>query len=207
MSASAGRKAKVEGALRDALAELIAREVKDPRVHAAGLVSVTRVECNVDLSVANVYISIFPDARHKGDPDKAVAALASAAGFLRGPAGRALAMRHPPELRFVRDVGAQVGLDLAAIIREDEEKARAAGRVPGEAQPAAPKPIDPDQTAPASREGEGEESGESELDDTTTEREPTKVLGDEPTADLHPAKHIHDDPSGDAPVLPLEDEP
>jgi ribosome-binding factor A len=193
VSASAGRKAKVEGALRDALAELIAREVKDPRVHAAGLVSVTRVECNVDLSVASVYVSIFGDARHKGDPDQAVKALGSAAGFLRGPTGRMLGMRHPPELRFVRDVGAQVGLDLAAIIREDEEKARAAGRVPGEA---APKPVDPDQTAPASREGEGEESGDTALEDTTTEREPTRVPDEEPTADLHPATH-----------LPLEDEP
>ena len=206
MSASAGRKAKVEGALRDALAELVAREVKDPRVHAAGLVSITRVECNVDLSVANVYVSIFGDAQHKGDPDRAIAALGSAAGFLRGPAGRALGMRHPPELRFLRDIGAQVGLDLAAIIREDEEKARAAGRVPGEPPPSS---TDPDKTAPASREGEGEESGDHDasLEDTTTEREPTKVLDEEPTADLHPAKHIHDDPSGDAPVLPLEDEP
>ena len=55
--------------------------------------------------------------------------------LLRGPTGRALNLRHPPELRFVRDQSAQVGLDLAAIIREDEEKARAVGRVPGEDAP------------------------------------------------------------------------
>ena len=195
MSASAGRKAKVEGALRDALAELIAREVKDPRVHAAGLVSVTRVECNVDLSVANAYVSIIGDARHRGDPDQAIAALQKSAGFLRGPVGRALGMRHAPELRFVRDVGAQVTLDLAAIIREDEAKARAAGRVPGEAHPPAPAtPDDPDATAPAER-ADGDDPDDP-VDDTTTEREPTKVQDEEPTKDLHPVPHTQ-----------LEDEP
>jgi ribosome-binding factor A len=167
--ASAGRKAKVEQALRDTLAELIAREVKDPRVRAAGLLSVTRVECNVDLSVANVYVSIYGG---KDDAvDAAVAGLGRAAGFLRGPTGRALNLRHPPELRFLRDRSAEVGLDLAAIIREDEAKARAVGRVPGEPPPETPKPRDP-----------------HDADDTTTEREPTKVLDEEPTADLRPAR-------------------
>jgi ribosome-binding factor A len=172
--ASAGRKAKVEQALRETLAELIAREVKDPRVRAAGLLSVTRVECNVDLSVANVYVSMYGG---KDDAvDAAVAGLGRAAGFLRGPTGRALNLRHPPELRFLRDRSAEVGLDLAAIIREDEAKARAAGRVPGEPPPEPRKPRDP-----------------HDADDTTTEREPTKVLDEEPTADLHPAIPAPDD--------------
>ena len=183
MSASAGRKAKVEQALRDTLAELIAREVKDPRVRAGGLLSVTRVECNVDLSVANVYVSLY-GGKPGGDVaiDEAVRGLQRAAGFLRGPTGRALNLRHPPELRFLRDQSAQVGLDLAAIIREDEEKARAVGRVPGEA------PKDPD--------------------DSTSEREPTKVLDEEPTADLHPAAlAADDDPAVDEPDEHDEPEP
>jgi ribosome-binding factor A len=181
MSASAGRKAKVEQALRDTLAEMIPREVKDPRVRAAGLVSVTRVECNVDLSVARVYVSVY------GGKDDAIQAavtgLQAAAGFLRGPTGRALNLRHPPELRFYRDQTAQVGLDLAAIVREDEAKAREAGRLPGQPPPSA---------------------GGHEPEDTTTEREPTKVLDDEPTADLRPAPRAadeHDDADRD------EDEP
>jgi ribosome-binding factor A len=147
VSVSAGRKARVEQGLRDTLAEMIAREVKDPRVKAAGLVSVTRVECNVDLSVARVYVSIYgADAV----ADKAVAGLAAAAGFLRGPAGRALGLAHPPELRFLRDVTPEVSLQLAEIVRDDEERARAAGRVVGQASPIdtgptelAPPPIMP----------------------------------------------------------------
>jgi ribosome-binding factor A len=167
VTASAGRKARVEQALRDTLSELIAREVKDPRVKAAGLLSVSRVECNPDLSVANVYISVYgaPDAV----ADKAIEGLSRSAGFLRGPTGRALHLAHPPELRFQKDVGPAMAQRLAEILREDEVKARAAGRTPGQG-------VD---------------------DDSTSEREPTRVLDDEPTADLRPAPAAHDDGDGD----------
>lgn len=156
------RKERVEQALRDTLAGLIAREVKDPRVTGAGLVSITKVECNVDLAVAHVYVSVYggPD----GAADRAVAGLNKAAGFLRGPTGRALNLAHPPELRFVHDVSPEMGEKLAEIMRDDEARARAAGRSPG--QPPA------------------------ETDDTTSDREPTQVLDDEPTADLKPAPAI-----------------
>jgi len=187
------RKTRVEQALRDTLAELIAREVKDPRVTGAGMVSVTRVECNVDLSVARVYISIFgPEAA----AERAVAGLQAAAGFLRGPAGRALNMRHPPELRFLRDSSPEVSLQLAEIIREDEAKAKAVGRVPGEAPPddATAKP------AAASKPPRARDD-DSDADDSASE--PTRDLGsadEEPTADLHPASPADDEPA-------LEDDP
>ncbi|HEX7843391.1 MAG TPA: 30S ribosome-binding factor RbfA, partial [Kofleriaceae bacterium] len=94
------RKQRVEHGLRDVLTELIAREVRDPRVRAATLITVTRVELNVDLSVATVYVSIIgDDATCAG----ALGGLAKAAGFLRGPAGRKLSLQHAPELRFHRD--------------------------------------------------------------------------------------------------------
>ena len=78
------RKQRVEHGLRDVLTELIARDVRDPRVRAAALITVTRVELNVDLSVATVYVSIIGD---DATADGALAGLAKAAGFLRGPAG------------------------------------------------------------------------------------------------------------------------
>jgi ribosome-binding factor A len=126
VTASAGRKARVEQALRDTLSEMIARDVKDPRVKAAGLVSVSKVECNPDLSVANVYISIY--GATDAVADKAIEGLTRSAGFLRGPVGRALHLAHPPELRFQRDLGPEMAQKLADILREDREKAAAAGR-------------------------------------------------------------------------------
>ena len=126
------RKQRVEHGLRDVLTELIAREVRDPRVRAATLITVTRVELNVDLSVADVYVSIIGD---RATVDGALAGLGKAAGFLRGPAGRKLNLQHAPELRFQRDVSLDMSEKLTAIVRDDEERARAAGREP-EAPPA-----------------------------------------------------------------------
>ena len=123
------RKQRVEHGLRDVLTEMIAREVRDPRVRAATLITITRVELNVDLSVASVYVSIIG-----GDEVAAgaLAGLAKAAGFLRGPVGRKLNLQHAPELRFVVDPSIDMSEKLTAIIRDDEERARAAGRAAGE---------------------------------------------------------------------------
>lgn len=145
------RKARVEHALREVLTELIATEVKDPRVRAATLVTVTKVELNVDMAVANVYVSIVSPpagaggssrlaAQGVGDDataDGVIAGLSKAAGFLRGPAARRLSLQRAPELRFHLDASVDMSEKLAAIVREDEEKARAAGREDAEPAPAA----------------------------------------------------------------------
>jgi ribosome-binding factor A len=127
------RKQRIEHGLRDVLTELIAHDVRDPRVRAATLVTVTRAELNVDLSVATVYVSVIGD---DATADGVIAGLSKAAGFLRGPAGRELNLQHAPELRFRRDQSVDMTEKLAAIVRDDEARARAAGRDPG--PPAAP---------------------------------------------------------------------
>ncbi|HEU0029441.1 MAG TPA: 30S ribosome-binding factor RbfA [Kofleriaceae bacterium] len=133
------RKARVEHALRDVLTELVATEVKDPRVRAATLITISKVELNVDLSVANVYVSIIGD---DATADGVIAGLQKAAGFLRGPIGRKLSLQRAPELRFAHDVSVDVSEKLAAILREDEEKARAAGRTTTGSDPAPTPPED-----------------------------------------------------------------
>jgi ribosome-binding factor A len=132
------RKSRVEHGLRDVLTRMIANDVRDPRVHAAALVTVSRVELNVDLSVARVYVSIVGD---DATIDGVVAGLTKAAGFLRGPAGRELGLARPPELRFFHDDRLDISAKLGAIVREDEERARAAGR---DVAAADPKPKDPE---------------------------------------------------------------
>jgi ribosome-binding factor A len=136
------RKQRVEHGLRDVLTEMISREVKDPRVRAATLITVTKVELNVDMAVAMVYVSIIGD---DATVDGVLAGLAKAAGFLRGPVGRKLNLQHAPELRFIADASIDMSEKLAAIIRDDEERARAAGREIGRvpAPPPAAGPGDP----------------------------------------------------------------
>lgn len=126
------RKTRVEHGIRDTLTELIASDVKDPRVHEPKLLTVTRVEMNVDMSVARCYVSIVGD---EATADAALEGLKKAAGFLRGPIGRRLGLQRAPELRFMMDPSLDVSEKLAAILREDEERARAAGRELGEAMP------------------------------------------------------------------------
>jgi ribosome-binding factor A len=138
---SAQRKSRVEHALRDVLTTAINNDVKDPRVRAATLITVAKVEMNVDLSVANVYVSVIGD---DATADGVIAGLQKAAGFLRGPVGRELNMQRAPELRFMLDVTIDVSAKLSAIVREDEERARAAGRVP-EAPIVPDKPLKPEQ--------------------------------------------------------------
>jgi ribosome-binding factor A len=121
------RKTRVEHAMREALTEAIAADVRDPRVHAPSLLTVTKVELNVDLSVAHVYVSIVGE---DATADAALDGLKKAASFLRGPIGRRLGLQHAPELRFAMDPSLDMSEKLAAIVREDEAKARAAGRDP-----------------------------------------------------------------------------
>jgi ribosome-binding factor A len=127
------RRERVAHNIRDALTEMITADVKDPRVHAPTMLTVSRVELNVDLSVARCYVSIVGD---DATADAALEGLNKAAGFLRGPLGRRLSLQRAPELRFLIDPSIDVSAKLAAILREDEEKARAAGREPGVAEPA-----------------------------------------------------------------------
>jgi ribosome-binding factor A len=122
------RKERVAHAIRETLTELINAEVKDPRVHAPTMLTITRVELNVDMAVANCYVSIVDN--DEATIDAAIEGLQRAAGFLRGPIGRTVGLQHAPELRFLLDRSVDMSKKLADIVREDEEKARAAGREP-----------------------------------------------------------------------------
>ena len=134
---SSARKTRVEHGIRDALTEMIAADIRDPRVHAPTMLTIAKVELNVDLSVARCYVSIVGD---DATAEAAIEGLNKAAGFLRGPLGRRLGLQRAPELRFTADPSVDMSDKLAQILREDEEKARAAGRVPGEPPPAGEEP-------------------------------------------------------------------
>jgi ribosome-binding factor A len=138
------RKERVAHAIRETLTELIASDVKDPRVHAPTMLTVTRVELNVDMSVARCYVSIVADPGGANAPttrmaserearatvDEALAGLEKAAGFLRGPVARRVGLQRAPELRFFVDPSVDMSEKLAQIVRDDEDKARASGREP-----------------------------------------------------------------------------
>lgn len=107
---SDSRRQRIEGELQRLLAELISREVKDPRV---GNVTITGVEASADLSVARVFFVPFASAHAPGEVQ---AGLTRAGGFLRGEVGRRLRLRHIPRLEFVYDDTPVKAADLTALI-------------------------------------------------------------------------------------------
>lgn len=66
-----------------------------------------------DLRSAQVYYSVLG-----GERDQTQQILDSAADMLRGPLGRALKLRHAPELRFVEDELIERGARLSALINQ-----------------------------------------------------------------------------------------
>jgi ribosome-binding factor A len=94
---SDSRQRKIEGELQRALAALVSRDVKDPRV---GNVTITRVRVTPDLKTARVFFVPFASSE---DVALVQAGLTRAAGFLRGEAGRKLGLRYAPRLEFIFD--------------------------------------------------------------------------------------------------------
>jgi ribosome-binding factor A len=109
------RKARLEGAMRAELADIAARDVKDPRVHAAGLMTFTRIDLTPDLRSAKAYVS-FTGSTEEGA--QAVAALARATGFIRGELARRLSMRRAPELRFIHDRTAEAVARIEELLKQ-----------------------------------------------------------------------------------------
>ncbi|MCL5668696.1 MAG: 30S ribosome-binding factor RbfA [Gammaproteobacteria bacterium] len=83
--------------IQHALATLIQREIKDPRV---GMVTVTRVQLARDVSHARVYVTLL-DGAH--DAELSVKILNRAAPFLRHALGERVQLQFLPRLQFVHD--------------------------------------------------------------------------------------------------------
>jgi ribosome-binding factor A len=111
------RRVRVAQAMRVALAELIEREIDDPRLSAAGLVSLNKVELSRDMGIAWVYVSFIGGEAEA--EEGALAALAAAARRLRGPVARRINLARAPELRFVSDPGPAMAARITDIVRED----------------------------------------------------------------------------------------
>ena len=90
------------------LTELIARELKDPRV---GLVTINAVEVTPDYAHAKVYFSLLT-----GDPQEAADGLNAAAGFLRNGLFKRLQIHTVPTLHFLFDRTIEWASDMNALI-------------------------------------------------------------------------------------------
>ncbi len=106
--AAPNRSFKVSDQIQRDLSELIARELKDPRV---GMITLQGVEVTPDYAHAKVFFSVLT-----GDPDQALEGLSQAAGFLRNGLFKRLHIHTVPTLHFVYDRTTERASDMNALI-------------------------------------------------------------------------------------------
>jgi ribosome-binding factor A len=110
------RLARVSEVVRETAANAILFELKDPRVKG---VTVTRAEVSADLQHAKVFVSIMGSEK---DQQLTMHGLKSAAGFIQTKLADRLTSRYVPHVTFVIDEGVKKSIEIAKIIREENER-------------------------------------------------------------------------------------
>lgn len=112
MTVPGRRPERLADQIRTEVAEMIARELSDPRI---GFATVTRVELTGDLHHARVLVSVLGSEE---DGARTLEGLSSAAGYIRRQLGRRLRLRRTPDLVFVLDRGAEDGLKIETLLQK-----------------------------------------------------------------------------------------
>lgn len=106
------RSARVNEALKEEIADILARKLKDPRI---GFVTVTGVDVSPDLRHAHVFISIM------GNEEEQIATyqiLQGAKGFIRSELGKRLRIKFMPEISFDIDESINEGIRISKLIEK-----------------------------------------------------------------------------------------
>jgi ribosome-binding factor A len=102
---------RVADQIQKDLSELIAFELKDPRV---GMITLAEVQLTPDYAHAKVYFTMLKD-----DADtvkNTLAGLNAASGYLRNQLGKRLHIHTLPQLHWVHDTSAARGMAMSALI-------------------------------------------------------------------------------------------
>jgi len=126
MSKPSPRAQRVADQIQRILADLIMREIRDPRV---GMVSVTGVDVSRDFAYATVYVTVMMrdggslgmQLKDMGELDRkqiedSLMVLNKAAGYLRSLLGKELSLRTTPALQFRYDDSIARGRYLSSLI-------------------------------------------------------------------------------------------
>jgi ribosome-binding factor A len=116
------RTERVADEIRQEVARIITRELKDPRV---GFVTVTGARITADLRSVRLFVSVLAENPAR---QEALRALNHAAGFFRRALFRNLRLRHAPEVTFEIDESLERGDRIERLLRGlhgDEAEVRA----------------------------------------------------------------------------------
>jgi ribosome-binding factor A len=110
------QRGRVEETIRQLVAELLVRRVKDPRV---ANVSITYVDLSRDYSVAKLSYNVVGGS---DDLEEVRKGLESCKGFIRGQIKRRVRLRTIPELIFVYDTSLDRAMEIEDLIHKIHEE-------------------------------------------------------------------------------------
>ncbi|MDI6800978.1 MAG: 30S ribosome-binding factor RbfA [Thermodesulfovibrionales bacterium] len=99
--------------LREEIADIVMRKVKDPRL---GFITVTDVEMSEDLKAAKVYISVY-----EGDRDLTLDILNSAKGLMRSEISKRIRVKFIPAIEFRIDKSIEHGDRIDMLLKKIRE--------------------------------------------------------------------------------------
>ena len=101
---------RVAEAIKEEIAQILQREMKDPRI---GFVTITRVNITADLRQATVYFSMLEG---HGTLKETEAGLKSAQGFIRRLLGERLRLRVTPAVTFRWDSSIAESIRMSKLL-------------------------------------------------------------------------------------------
>ncbi len=110
------RPQRVAELIREEIAKLLVKGLKDPRV---GFVSVMAVRMSGDLRYASVYVSLYGTEKER---KSSLIGLRRSTGWIRREIGKAIRLRFTPEIRFFPDDTLDQVYHLEEVFREIREK-------------------------------------------------------------------------------------
>ena len=114
------RDLRVADFVRDEVARILQRDMRDPRV--GSFVSVNDVKVSKDLSYAEIYVSSL-QAETEEDKSELITVLNKAAGFFRSELAKRHTMRTTPRTRFqLVERGPRIEKLIGKAVSQDESR-------------------------------------------------------------------------------------
>ena len=110
------RSRRVAEQIRQELADILLREMKDPRVTG---VTFTAVDVTADLEHAKIWFTVYT-----GEYEAARLGLTRASGYLRSELSQRMKLRIVPKLTFQYDASVERGVHLSKLIDDAVEEDR-----------------------------------------------------------------------------------
>jgi len=109
------RKDRVQEEIKREVADIIRRDVKDPRV---GFVSITDAELSDDLTFVKIFYSTLDDDKL----EEIQMGLEKATGYIRSEIGKRIRLRVTPEIVFRYDESLKRGARMMELLSEVKKK-------------------------------------------------------------------------------------